>query len=151
VDDETALRADAVKRCREARAGGLSTDQAARAVGVSRASLYRWSRDRELKSRRPNNVRKPQWTPALAEAVEALRLDYPMWGKAKLEPLLRAQGLAVSDASVGRILKRLSNTSPRKVAAHPRRFERGGFQTVVETCYQRAIDPIAQPDRALAF
>lgn len=58
-------------------------------------------------SHRPKRVRKPTWTPALMEAVEALRLDYPMWGKAKLGPLLRAQGFAVSDATIGRILAKL--------------------------------------------
>lgn len=107
ADENTALRADAVKRWREARDAGLSAGQAARAVGVARASLYRWARDPKLKSRRPKTMRKPAWPSALVEAIEALRLDYPMWGKAKLGPLLRAEGFVVSDASVGRILKRL--------------------------------------------
>lgn len=107
IDTDTALREDAVKRWREVRANGLSADAAARAVGASRASLYRWDRHPQLKSRRPKRVRQPAWTPALMEAVEALRLDYPMWGKAKLGPLLRAQGFAVSDATVGRILAKL--------------------------------------------
>lgn len=106
-DANTALRGDALQRWREARAAGLSAGAAARAVGVSRACLYRWARDPKRKSRRPKTVRKPMWTPVQAEAVEALRLDYPMWGKAKLGPLLRADGFCVSDATVGRILKRL--------------------------------------------
>lgn len=37
------------------------------------------------------------------EAIEATRLDCPMWGKAKLGPLLRTQGFADSHATVGRI------------------------------------------------
>lgn len=40
-------------------------------------------------------------------AIERLRGDFPMWGKAKLGPLLRAQGFSVSDSTVGRILKAL--------------------------------------------
>lgn len=108
LDQDVLRRADAVMRWRTAMREGLSAAQAARAVGVARASLYRWEKHPQRKSRRPNSVRKPQWTPALLEAVEALRRDYPMWGKAKLGPLLRAQGFAVSDATVGRILKALA-------------------------------------------
>jgi putative transposase len=44
------------------------------------------------------------WRPALIEAVEALRLDRPMGGKAKLGPLLRREGFIVSDNPVGRII-----------------------------------------------
>jgi transposase InsO family protein len=43
----------------------------------------------------------------LAEAVERLRLDFPMWGKAKIGPLVRELGFAVSDSTVGRILSAL--------------------------------------------
>lgn len=86
---------------------GLTAAQAARAVGVSRASLYRWARRPEPKSRRPHRLRKPAWSPALVEAVEALRADNPMWGKAKLAVLLRREGFAVSVSTVGRILKSL--------------------------------------------
>lgn len=49
-------------------------------------------------------MRGRSWTPALLTEVERLRLDYPMWGKAKLGPLLRGQGFVVSNATVGRIL-----------------------------------------------
>jgi transposase InsO family protein len=88
-------------------ADGLSADQAARAVGSSRATLYRWQRRVEPASRRPRRVRGKTWTSTLVRAVEALRSDYPMWGKAKLGPLLRQQGFIVSDATVGRILNSL--------------------------------------------
>lgn len=107
LDEATAQRADAVARWRTAMAQGLSAEQAARAVGAARANLYRWEKNPRLKSRRPKSVRKPQWTPALVEAVQAMRLDYPMWGKAKLGPLLRAQGFAASNATIGRILNAL--------------------------------------------
>lgn len=103
-----AVRRDAlVRRWRQAIADGLTAEQAARAVGVSRATLYRWAKRPEPRSRRPKNVRTRNWTPALIEAVETLRADFPMWGKAKLGPLLRAEGFAVSNATVGRILKHL--------------------------------------------
>jgi transposase InsO family protein len=88
-------------------ADGLTSEQAAQAVGVPRATLYRWEEQPELRSRRPRHVRPKSWTPALVEAVEALRLDHPMWGRAKLGPLIRREGFAVSDATVGRIVVHL--------------------------------------------
>jgi putative transposase len=85
-------------------AQGLTSEQAAKAVGVPRATLYRWRERAEPISRRPRRVRQPKRPPGLAGAVERLRLDHPMWGKEKLGPILRRQGLAGSNATVGRII-----------------------------------------------
>lgn len=104
---EAQRRRDAVLRWRRAMAQGLTAAEAAKAVGVGRASLYRWEKQPERKSRRPHQVRRTSWTPALAQAVEALRLDNPMWGKRKLAALLRLEGIAVSTSTVGRILRQL--------------------------------------------
>lgn len=106
-DSEAAIRRAAVDRWRQAMSDGLTADRAARAVGVPRATLYRWQERPQPRSRRPRRTRPKTWTPALVMAVERLRLDHPMWGKAKLGPLLRRQGFAVSDATVGRILAHL--------------------------------------------
>jgi putative transposase len=102
-----AVRRDTLQRSVQARRDGLTAEQAARAVGSSRASLHRWSKRLEPKSRRPHRVRPKTWTSELVRAVERLRDDYPMWGKAKLGPLLRAEGFEVSNSTVGRILKSL--------------------------------------------
>ena len=83
---------------------GLSSEQAARAVGVPRSTLYRWRTRPDPLSRRPRRVRQPKRPQGLAEAVERLRLDHPMWGKEKLGPILRKQGYATSNATVGRII-----------------------------------------------
>jgi transposase len=107
VNSEAARREALVRRWRRAIADGLTAAQAARAVGASRASLYRWEKRPEPLSRRPRRLRKPQWTPALVQAVEELRADNPMWGKRKLARLLRREGFAVSVSTVGRILKSL--------------------------------------------
>jgi hypothetical protein len=106
-DIEAARRRDAVARWRRAMADGLTAAQAARAVGAPRSNLYRWETAPEPKSRRPKRLRQPQWPPALAEAVQTLRLDNPMWGKRKIAALLRRNGFAASASTVGRILKRL--------------------------------------------
>jgi len=75
-DIAAARRRDAVKRWRQALADGFSTEQAAKAVGVPRATLYRWRQRAELRSRRPKRMREKSWTAALVEAVEAMRLDF---------------------------------------------------------------------------
>src|SRR5690606_16060854 len=105
--DIAAGRRDALLRFARARREGLTAEAAARAVGVSRATLHRWSRRLEPRSRRPRRVRAKSWTSALIRAVERLRADYPMWGRAKLGPLIRKEGFAASDATVGRIIRHL--------------------------------------------
>jgi len=107
ASSEAALRRALVGRWRQAISEGLTAAQAAHAVGASRASLYRWERCPEPKSRRPKRVRRPLWTPEIVEDVEALRGDNPMWGKRKLVVLLRREGVRLSASTVGRILQRL--------------------------------------------
>ena len=106
-DIEAARRRDAVARWRRAMANGLTSAQAALAVGEARANLYRWRKNPAPASRRPHKPRQPQWTRELAQAVEAVRLDNPMWGKRKIADVLRREGLSCSDSTVGRILTRL--------------------------------------------
>ena len=91
------------RACRD----GLTTAQAARAVGVARSNLYRWREQLEPKSRRPHRVRQKSRPSGLVRAVERLRLDFPMWGRAKIGPLIRAEGFTVSDSTVGRIIRSL--------------------------------------------
>jgi putative transposase len=86
---------------------GLTAQAAAKVVGVPRVTLYRWEARPQRRSSRPHHVRSKNWPAALVRAIERLRRDFPMWGRAKLGPLLRAEGFQVSDATVGRILHRL--------------------------------------------
>ena len=104
ANNEAAIRRAAVCRWRQAIANGLTAEHVAKAVGVPRASLYRWEKRPELRSKRPKRTRAKTWSPALVEAVETLRLDHPMWGRAKIGPLLRPEGFAVYDTTVGRII-----------------------------------------------
>lgn len=105
--NEAAIRRELVRRWRRAMEKGLTAAEAAEAVGASRASLYRWERCAEPKSRRPRQVRRPGWTSELVQAVEDLRADNPMWGKRKLAILLGREGFDASVSTVGRILKHL--------------------------------------------
>src|SRR5579871_1826761 len=57
---EAARRRDAVARWRNAMTQGLSSEQAARAVGVPRSTLYRWRTRPDFLSRRPRRVRQPK-------------------------------------------------------------------------------------------
>jgi putative transposase len=88
-------------------ANGLTAGTAAKAVGVPRATLYRWENRPRRRSSRPHRLRRKNWPPAVVRAVERLRQDFPMWGRAKLGPLLRAEGFQVCDATVGRIIASL--------------------------------------------
>lgn len=104
---DEAERRDAVARWRQAHRDGLSVAKAAKATGHSLAKLYRWEKQPRARSRRPRSPRKATWTTGLVQAVEHLRLDEPMWGKAKLVVKLREQGFKVSEATIGRILAHL--------------------------------------------
>jgi hypothetical protein len=88
------IRNDALERWRLLMGRGLSAAVAAKGVGIARATLYRWQKRIEPKSRRPHRVRRPTWTGALVQTVERLRADHPMWGKRKITVLLRRQGIA---------------------------------------------------------
>jgi len=121
-----ALRRDTLVRWGQARHHGLTAAQAARAVGVPASSLYRWQKRLEPRPRRPHRCRQANWPPALAREVEQLRRRFPMWGKAKLGPLLRNQGFAVSDSTVGRILHRLVARGAIEPAPLRRRQSRQG-------------------------
>ena len=96
---------DAVRRWRGARRQGSGAADAAAAVGVSRATLYRWAAGAEPRSRRPHTLRWPAWSAALATAVQETRAADTMWGKAKIAVLLRRHGHTVSESTTGRILE----------------------------------------------
>ena len=104
---EAARRRDAAARWRRATADGLTAEQAASAVGVPRATLYRWEKKPEPESRKPHRPRGKRWTAELARAVEDLGNDNPMWGKRKIAVLPRREGIKVSISAVGRVLAHL--------------------------------------------
>ena len=116
----------ALDRWRQARADGLTAQAAANAVGVSRATLYRWRKLRDRGrlaplSRRPRHPRRPAWPPALVKAAREMRADWPTWGKARITTVLRRQGYGACESTVGRILKTLVEKGAVPPAATLRR------------------------------
>ena len=96
-------------------AHGANVSRTARHFGFSRPTVYRWLRryDRlrletlEDRSSAPRRRRRPTWTLGELGAVRELRGRYPRWGKAKLQVLLRRDGMILSTSMVGRMLGRL--------------------------------------------
>lgn len=97
------------------RAHGGDVSRTARHFGYSRPTVYRWldrfDRSRletlEDRSSAPRRRRRPTWTMGQLGAVRELRTRYPRWGKAKLQVLLRREGIVLSSSMIGRILDRL--------------------------------------------
>ena len=111
--DVAAARRDILARWHEARDRGLTAGAAAKAVGVSKRTLFRWQwrqAEGRLEPARPGprRSRRANRRPELVRAVEETRKEHPMWGKAKIAAAiaeeLRPLNLAASESTVGRIL-----------------------------------------------
>ena len=61
----------------------------------------------EPKSRRPRDVRQPQTPLEVVQRIQALREQYPGWGREKLRVLLLREGIAISAKSIDRVIARL--------------------------------------------
>jgi putative transposase len=119
-------------------AHGANVSRTARHFGFSRPTVYRWLRRYErfrlasLEDRPsvPRRRRRPTWTAEQAEAVRALREEYPAWSKAKLAVVLRRAGIHLSVSMVGRIMRRLRRRGVlrepvrRPISARRRRWTR---------------------------
>lgn len=117
-----------LKAWQRLRQRGFSGQAAAEILKLPRATLYRWQRrleheglkGLEERSRRPKRVRRPQWSPELAQAVLRLREQYPAWGKETLQVLLEREGWKTSVSTVGRILAQLKARGVlREAPRHP--------------------------------
>src|SRR5580704_5935852 len=85
-------------------------------LGISRAAFFRWKRRYKLyglaeledESKRPNNLRQKSWTKEIENRIYHLRIQYPVWGKAKIAVIYNQkfkEKLSVS--TIGRIIKKL--------------------------------------------
>ena len=82
---------------------------------IARSTFYRWQSrydpqhlsSLENRSSRPNQCRRPSWTPDQVEAVRQAREAHPRWGKDKLAIVLKREGMDLSVSMIGRILATL--------------------------------------------
>jgi len=100
----------------ELRAAGCAEALCLKTIGWSRATYFRWQkryreggvRALQSRSRRPKRCRSRRWTAADEALVLAKRDERPLWGKRKIGAALRRDvaGFALSDSTIGRILRR---------------------------------------------
>lgn len=103
----------------------VNVQAAAKAFHRSEATVYRWMKaytafgvqGLKEKSRRPKATRKTQWSAAAEAAILRLRNQHRRAGKAKLRVLLLAEGLDLSESTIGRILASLKR---RNLLIEPR-------------------------------
>ncbi len=103
-----------LKQARFLQAKGLNTHDIAKALGISRATLYRW-KDRNKhgfeclkpRSTRPKYFRKPAWSSELSIAVAKMRKQYPLYGKGKIRAMLARDGIISTVSTIGRIISSL--------------------------------------------
>ncbi|MCY3880310.1 MAG: integrase core domain-containing protein [Rhodobacteraceae bacterium] len=93
-------RVDPVRRRRRAMSDGLGSEAAARAVGVPRATLYRWMKSPELL---PTRLRRAQPREAVRQRIRDPRRGFPARGK--ISAILRREGHGISGATVGRLIR----------------------------------------------
>ncbi len=116
---------------RSLRASGKNAQEASEAIGISRATLYRWQsrlkaegwKGLEERSHRPKRVRQRQWSEELVEGVRSLRCLYPGWGKEKIKVLLAEDGLYPSVSTVGRIISCLKSRKAIPESQYKKRWK----------------------------
>lgn len=128
---ETDVLSQRIEFVVRARRGDESISELCREFGISRKTGHKWlSRFEEGnfsaladRSRRP--IRQPEKTPkVIEERVVELRLEYG-WSGRKLQVLLAREGVALSTATIDRIIKRRGLVSKEaSTKAATKRFER---------------------------
>ena len=87
----------------------------ARHFGFSPDTISRWARGYaikgveglEPKSRRPRRVRQSEIPVTTVQRIQAIREQYPRWGREKLRVLLEREGIYLSGKSIDRVIGRL--------------------------------------------
>ena len=109
---EASRRFKVVQWCQE---HGGKVRLTARHFGFSPDTISRWMRAYgsggisalESRSRRPRRVRSAQVPLATVQRIQALREQYPRWGREKLRVLLEREGITLSAKSIDRVMARL--------------------------------------------
>jgi transposase InsO family protein len=101
----------------------------ARHFVVSPDTISRWLRGYreggmaglEARSQRPRRVRQPQTPLAVVQRIQALREQYPRWGREKLKVLLVREGVILSAKSIDRVIARLKARGALREPLRPRK------------------------------
>ena len=101
----------------------------ARHFGFSPDTISRWVRGYanrgveglEPRSRRPRRVRQPETPLATVQRIQALREQYPRWGREKLGVLLEREGIYLSVKSIDRVIGRLKARGVLREPLRPRK------------------------------
>lgn len=128
-----------------------------RHYAISRSYFYKWFKrynpknlaSLENKSTKPKHVRAPRYTHAQVSLIRHLRTDYPSYSAKKLcRILLRDDGITISAATIGRIIKRFGLYFRAKVLASRRRAARARQVWKQRKPYQLKAD---KPHRVIEF
>lgn len=101
----------------------------ARHFGFSPDTISRWVRAYREKgmgglepgSRSPRRLRQPQTPLGVVQRVQALREQYPRWGREKLRVLLEREGIHLSAKSIDRVIARLKARGVLREPLRPRK------------------------------
>jgi len=104
----------------------------ARHFGFSPDTVSRWVRayreygpsGLEKGSRRPKRVRQPETPLVVVQRIQALREQYPSWGREKLRVLLLREGISISAKSIDRVIARLKARGVLREPQRPRKAAR---------------------------
>ena len=104
----------------------------ARHFGFSPDTISRWTRaytaagvqGLEPKSRRPRKVRQSSIPLATVQRIQALREEYPRWGREKLRVLLERESIHLSAKSIDRVIHRLKARGVLREPLRPRKAVR---------------------------
>lgn len=126
---EAARRWKVVQWCQDR---GGKVRLTARHFGFSPDTISRWVRayasgglrGLEPRSRRPKRVRQPQVSVEVVQRIQALREQYPRWGREKLRVLLLKEGIILSAKSIDRVIGRLKARGVLREPLRPRKASR---------------------------
>ena len=114
----------------------------ARHFGFSPGTISRWVRayeemgvvGLEPKSRRPRRVRQPQTALPVVQRIQALRDQYPRWGREKLRMLLEREGTQLSSKSIDQVIARLKARGVLREPLRPRIWSGGLLHSEAGGC-----------------
>jgi hypothetical protein len=76
---------------------------------------------REPGSRQPRRLRQPQTPLTTVQRIQALREQYPRWGREKLRVLLERERIHISAKSIDRVIARLKARGVLREPLRPKR------------------------------